>query len=205
MALYQYFRMASDVPRSLPDPCGPLSKEMPLSSIAAANSDVKALLQGEEAATSGKRGQYAKFTPELKLEIGKCAAEHGVAANIRYYSRRFELKESSIWTWRNAYTCTRQQNGGDITAVTSLPERKRGCPFLLGEESDKQVRTYITTLSNNGAVVNTAIAISCAEGIVKNKDSNLLVPNVGHISLTKYWGKNLLRICQTKNKHYGQS
>ena len=32
-------------------------------------------------------------------------------------------------------------------------------------------------------VVNTAIAIGCAEGIMKSKDSNLLPSNGGHISL----------------------
>ena len=76
--------------------------------------------------------------------------------------------------------------------VTSLPKKKRGRPLLLGEELDKQVRAYVTNLRDNGAVVNTAIAVSCAEGIVKNKDSNLLQANGGHIALTKYWGKNLL-------------
>jgi len=60
---------------SLPDPLGPLSEKVPSSSVAAANSQVKALLQGEEAATSGKRGQYATFSPEPKLEIGERAAE----------------------------------------------------------------------------------------------------------------------------------
>ena len=56
-----------------------------------------------------------------------------------------------------------------------------------------QVRAYLTSLRDHGAVVNTAIAISCAEGIVKNKDSNLLASNGGHIVLSKYWGKNLLK------------
>ena len=40
--------------------------------------------------------------------------------------------------------------------------------------------------------MNTAIAIGCAEGIVKSKDSNLLASNGGHIALSKYWGKHLL-------------
>lgn len=44
----------------------------------------------------------------------------------------------------------------------------------------------------NGAAVNTAIAVACAEGIIKNHDSNLLASNGGHITLTKYWGKHLL-------------
>ena len=52
-----------------------------------------------------------------------------------------------------------------------------------------QVREYLNALR---AVVNTAIAIACAEGIVSSKDSNLLSCNGGHISLSKHWGKYLL-------------
>ena len=55
-----------------------------------------------------------------------------------------------------------------------------------------QVRTYLTALRANGAVVNTAIAIGCAEGIVKSNDSNLLVSNGGHIVLSKHCAKHLL-------------
>lgn len=55
-----------------------------------------------------------------------------------------------------------------------------------------QVRAYLKALCANGAVVNTAIAIGCAEGIIRNKDSNLLAANGGHIALTKSWAKDLL-------------
>ena len=55
-----------------------------------------------------------------------------------------------------------------------------------------QVRAYLTALRANGAVVNTAIAIGCAEGIVKSNDSNLLASNGGHIILLKHWAKHLL-------------
>ena len=41
-------------------------------------------------------------------------------------------------------------------------------------------------------MVNTAIAIGCTEGIIRNKDSNLLAANGGHIVLTKSWSKHLL-------------
>ena len=44
----------------------------------------------------------------------------------------------------------------------------------------------------NDAVVTTTIAIACAEGIARCKDSNLLACNGGHISLSKHWGKHLL-------------
>lgn len=56
-----------------------------------------------------------------------------------------------------------------------------------------QVRAYPKALRENGAVVNTAIAIACAEGIIRNKDSNLLAANGGHIALTKSWSKHLLK------------
>ena len=51
--------------------------------------------------------------------------------------------------------------------------------------SHRLFRSYV-------AVVNTVIALSCAEGLIKNKDSDLLTSNCGHIMLTKYWGENLL-------------
>ena len=54
-----------------------------------------------------------------------------------------------------------------------------------------QVRAYLKALRANVAVVNTAIAIGCAEGIIRNKDSNLLAANGGHIALTKSWAKHL--------------
>ena len=38
--------------------------------------------------------------------------------------------------------------------------------------------------------MNTAIA--CAQDFVVSKDANLLACNGGHITLTKYWAKNLL-------------
>ena len=63
---------------------------------------------------------------------------------------------------------------------------------MLGEELDKQVRTYLKSFRENGAVVNTAIAIACAQGIIKAHDSNLLESNGGHISLTKTWAKYLM-------------
>ena len=100
---------------------------------------------------------------------------------MRFYAKKFVLKESSVRTWRNTYTRELHSKKDDITALKCLPEKKRGRPYLLGEELDKQVRAYVASLRANGAVVNTAIVLSCAEGIIKNHDSNLLASNGGHI------------------------
>ena len=47
---------------------------------------------------------YWKFSPELRFEIGKCAAENGVSAMIRFYAtKKLALKESSMRTWENSF------------------------------------------------------------------------------------------------------
>ena len=92
MVLYRYFCSANN-DRKLPDPRGPLSKTIPSSAIASANSEIKTLKSEDR-----KRDQYAKLTPKLTFEVGKQAAEHGMAATIRYYSTKFNLKESSVRT-----------------------------------------------------------------------------------------------------------
>ena len=42
-------------------------------------------------------------------------------------------------------------------------------------------------------MVNTAIVLACAEGIIKNYDSNLLAANGWNLVPTSNWGKSLLR------------
>ena len=191
MALHRYFKTTE----KLPNPRGPLSKRVPSKSIVSANEAVRRVIEDADS-PKPPRGPYVKFLPEQKAEIGKRAAEHGVAATARYYNKRFPgISESSVRTWRNAYTTElkkKRREGSENLTVESLPEKKRGRPLLLGEELEMQVRAYLTALCENGAVVNTAIAIGCAEGIVKSKDSNLLASNGGHIALSKHWGKHFL-------------
>ena len=62
--------------------------------------------------------------------------------------------------------------------VTSLPEKKRGRPLLQSEELDKQVCAYVTNLRDNGPVVNTAIAVTCAEGLSRTRTATFFKPSV---------------------------
>ena len=80
-----------------------------------------------------------------------------------------------------------------MITINELPEKKRGRPCLLGEDLDKQVRSYLIALRERGGVVNTAIVLACADGIVKSNDSNLLACNGGHVVFTRSWGKSILR------------
>ena len=81
MSLLRYFKASSDTTK-LPDPCGPLSMTVPSSSIESANTEVKRVIETEESSDRRRRGQYEKFSPELRFQIGKHAAENGVAATM---------------------------------------------------------------------------------------------------------------------------
>ena len=128
MALNRYFKVSQDT--KLPDPRGPLSKEVPLTAIMAANNEVEHVVELQR----GKmRGTYTKFTPEQKAEIGKQAVEHGVAATVRYYKKRFPgIKESSVCTWKNVYTSEigkRRREGSEDFIVQKLLERREAILF----------------------------------------------------------------------------
>ena len=58
---------------------------------------------------------------------------------------------------------------------------KRGRPLLLGSELDNLFKSYILELREIGGVVNLAIVMSAAIGIVKTRDANLLKYICGHI------------------------
>ena len=192
MALFRYFKKEKG---NLPDPDGPLAKSVPSTAIAAANSEVSAVMHTTSSHNCKKRGHYEKYMPEQKAMIGKRAAEHGVAATVCHYIKDFpNLKENTVRDWRKAYRLElkkRVRNGSE--GITELPLKKRGRPLLLGEQLDKQLQAYLTSFRESGAVVNTAIAMACAEGIVRSADSNLLAVNGGHILITKDLAKNMLR------------
>ena len=52
--------------------------------------------------------------------------------------------------------------------MLELPEKKRGQPFLLGEELDWKVKRYMKAMRSKGAAVNTIIVAGVAN-VVSNK------------------------------------
>jgi len=77
MALYRYFQASEKSNCKLPNPRGPLSRLVPWLSIESANERVQSVLESKERT---RRGERDNATPsELKAEIGRHAAEHGVA------------------------------------------------------------------------------------------------------------------------------
>ena len=63
---------------------------------------------------------------------------------------------------------------------------------MLGIEMDKAVQEYINSTRAAGDVVNTAIVMGAAEGIISARDVSKLVSYGGHINISKGWAKSLL-------------
>ena len=102
MALYKYFHPQEQNNCLLPKPDGPLSAVMPSSSILAANKEMKTVLDCSNDCKK-KRGNYEHLSTRDKAKIAKYAAENGVTAAIRHFSKVFTgrlLKESSVRTWK---------------------------------------------------------------------------------------------------------
>ena len=77
-------------------------------------------------------------------------------------------------------------------SIKELPTKKIGRPLMLGKDLDEQVQAYLKELGRIGDVVNAAIAMASAKGIVRKKDSRMLAENGGHVVFTKDWAHYLL-------------
>ena len=83
---------------------------------------------------------------------------------------------------------SRKRTGEDLS-IKELPTKKINRPLKLGKDLDEQVQGYLKELGRLGGVVNAAIAMASARGIVRKKDSRMLTGNGGHVrSLYKRLG-----------------
>ena len=102
MSLHRYFKIQSN---KLPDPNGPLSKEIPAEAIKTANDSVEQATKNSEASTSGKqsRGKYAAFTGVHKLKWQNMLSTTGIKPQLSTTSKelRVSVKESSLSTWKS--------------------------------------------------------------------------------------------------------
>ena len=187
-SLLRYFTPTTSLPSSGSTP------SLPKEALVEANKRVASLTrETDDAGPAPKRAKknYATYSPEDRSKIGRYAAEHGPTKA----SRHFTVPESTARLLKKQYSAElnhRRKNGGEIPEVTSLPTKTRGRPLLLGSTLDVQVREYITALRDAAGVVNTAIVVAAAEGIVAAADRSLLRQHGGTLVLTKSWAKSLM-------------
>lgn len=126
---------------------------------------------------------YAKYTAKEREAIVTYAENHSTAAAVRKYRALFpRLNESTVRTFRKNI---KNRGSGE------LKDRTR--PLLLGRELDNEVKRRLTSLRENGGVVNTSIAVATATGIVKRKAPHLLKQNGGHLEISKSWAQSFFR------------
>ena len=99
-----------------------------------------------------KRGNYASYSPELRAEIGKYAAEHGNLAAVQYFKEKvqFEIPESTVRGLRDKYLIKRVRGKKE---VHSIGFAQRGRPMRLGKY-DEIVQDCIRELVKDGEKVN---------------------------------------------------
>ena len=158
---------------------------------------VKCALAGEN---SGKkiatpRGKYNSYTPEERAQIGKYALENGNTRAARHFSKVLNRK----------VTINREKAQGRVRAgfgakndpegplIKCLPTKVQGRPLLLGQDLDKAVQEYIEATRAVGGVVNMAIVMAAAVGIVSSRDVTKLSSHGGYVNITKTWAKSLLK------------
>lgn len=67
--------------------------------------------------------------------------------------------------------------------VNILPQGKRGRPCLLGVHLENQLQMYLKIIKDEGGIVNSAVVIAAARGILKVSNPSALSENGGHITL----------------------
>ena len=181
MALLKYFRRI-DEPKDKEEDC-----DMKLPQLSPATKEPK------------KRGEYQKFSPKEKAEIGKYASEHGVTKTIKHFQKKgVEVKASSVRDWRRAYEkelkgMIAEAKPGEIVTVQSLSGKKRGRPPLIGALLDGELQARILSMRSHQAVINCHVVLGTARALLLKNNRAMLSDFGGPISLQKEWARSVLQ------------
>ena len=190
-SLFKYFKRESTL-GSLPSPSGPLLQKIPSSLIQAANDSVLSVVSTAEGdGSNGKtQGPYVKLSSKDKARIGNYAVTHGTSAAIRHFQTEFPyLKWTTVNDWKTAMTAKMKQadSSGKFQPITLLEDKKTGRPSTLSDELTRELKLYIEVIREGGGMINTAIVIAAATGMLQKRDPASLASNGGHITLKKSW------------------
>ena len=192
MSFLRYMKRLDTTNDDLPHSRGSLSSYISSTAIERANEEVRT-----QKKKSNKRGTYQKYSEELRAKIALYAVRHGVPAAVRYSSRelRINITESTIRSFKSAYIeeLKSQRIRHSTDKIKVSPYKKRGKPLLLGEDLDKVVQNYLEKLREFGGCVSSGIVVVAARGIVLTYDRSLLKEFGGHIELTKFWARSLIK------------
>lgn len=144
------------------------------------------------------RGVYTVYTPELRLEMGRYAANHGNQQACLHFQKLLgvSVPESTIRGLRDKYLTKKQRGESELSALDYNP---RGRPMRLGKY-DEIVQECIKDLIKTGEKPSAFLAIATARHVLMQQNPSLLEENGGKIKLNISWAKSFLkRIGMHKN------
>lgn len=138
-----------------------------------------------------KRGNYASYSPELRAEIGKYAAEQGNLAAVQHFKHQlgFEIPESTVRGLKDKYLIKRVRGKKE---VISIGFAQRGRPMRLGKY-DEIVQDCIRELVKDGEKVSSFLAIATAKQVLMQYEPSLLEEYGGPVKLNPTWAKSFLK------------
>ena len=159
MLILNYFQSKT----SIPDPNGPLSRQIPSDTIRSINQEVKERLVHVKSRNINCRGPYQKISPEDKVAIGRYASEHSITSACRHFKGK-SLKESTVRDWMKLYRKELKNKSklakvGELVRVEAIPAKKHGNPPLLGEKLDVYLQSYLKAMRSRGAPVGSSVVV----------------------------------------------
>jgi len=150
-----------------------------------------------------KRGNYTTYSPEVRAEMGKYAAEHGSQKACQHFGAILghDVPESTIRGLRDKYLLKREHCGGSSDGdkeVTCLGYAPRGRPMRLGKY-DEVVQECIRELIKAGEPVSSFLAIATAKQVLMQYEPGLLEENGGKVKLNTTWAKSFLKRIGVQN------
>ena len=188
-SLYRWFSSSSNKPY-LPDPTRELTKKKELE-VANTNKRVAEAMESQPCRRK-RSGSYTYYPPKLRAKIGRFAAESGNKAAVEKFSKELgkPVSESTVRGFKKKYY---EASKGNQTGepIARLEHGLRGRPLKLGD-LDSNVQDYLKKLRVAGGVVNRAIVIAAAKGIVEHHNPAMLYEHGGTVELGKKWADSLL-------------
>ena len=138
-----------------------------------------------------------RYTENQRARIGQYCAIHGPSATARFFSRKLKcrISDNTVKSIRKSYQeeQRKRKRRGEDEHIESLPEKKRGRGFLIGDDLDHLLQLYLRKIRSNGGPVTARIAIAAARGLLRAENQYKLVEYGGHIKLNRHWAYSLFK------------
>ena len=136
---------------------------------------------------------YCRYSDRTRARIAKYACQHSARAASTYFQRKLgsNVSRSTVNLIKKCYLKRLREVDSD-EEVNTLPCKKRGRPYLLGN-LENQLRLYLSKIREQGGVITASVVMAAGRGILMASGSYHLVEFGGHISLKRSWAYRLLQ------------